>query len=96
MTVAEAKANQDRIVSQGMAVDRQLTLFDIYPELMPVPEMWKCMKTCANCGKHMDWFPIRSQGKRCMYGTHMDGTSGNDMYQRTDANGQVHIFLQIL
>ena len=73
-------------------MDGQLTLFDIYPELAPVPEMWQCMKTCANCGKYMDWFPIRRHGKRCMYGIHMDGTSGNDMYERTDKNGQVHIF----
>ena len=30
---------------------------DIYSVITPVPEMWECMKSCANCGKRMSQFP---------------------------------------
>ena len=54
------------------------------------PQMWACMKTCRHMGKYVDHFP--TGGVRCMYGVHMDGTSGRDMFSETDAKGLVHFF----
>lgn len=76
----------------GVRMDGQITVFDFPNSHTLAPEMWECMKSCANCGKYMDWFPVREQGKRCVYGNHMDGVSGDDMILETGADSRVHIW----
>lgn len=73
-------------------MEGQISIFDWMPRAVPVPEMWECMQTCENCGKYMSHFPNMTDGMRCDYGLHMDGTSGEDMYERIDANGYVHFY----
>lgn len=59
----------------------QLTLNDIYPDCVPPPPVWECMKTCVNFKVfEPDNFPMG--GARCTYGRHMDGTSGRDWYEK--------------
>lgn len=73
-------------------MNEQLTIFDLFPESAPNPGLWKCMETCANCGKYMDRFPIDRDGERCMYGFHKDGSSGNDIYQVIDSSSVVTFY----
>lgn len=70
----------------------QMSLFDIPGNETLAPEMWECMKSCVNYGKYVDWFPIREDGRRCMYGVHMDGTSGDDIIQEVGADQRVHFW----
>ena len=54
------------------------------------PQMWDCMQTCRHMGEYVDRFP--TGGARCMYGVHMDGTSGGEMFMETDMTGTIHFF----
>lgn len=64
----------------------QMTIFDLPGNITFAPKMWECMKTCRNCGIYMDKFPGTDK-PRCLYGVHMDGTSGKYMILKTDESG---------
>ena len=52
-------------------MNEQLELSDVFPDIMPKPTLWECMKTCEHCGKIMDHFP-GSTRERCLYGYTQD------------------------
>lgn len=71
-------------------MEGQKSLYDFEIENLNPPELWKCMKSCENNGKYIDRFP--TGGKRCLYGIHKKGTTGDDTYSKTEQDGTVHIF----
>ena len=69
----------------------QMSIFDLPGNITLAPQMWECMKSCQNCGIYMDKFP--GSGKpRCLYGIHMDGTSGDDLIGKFDSYGTCHFW----
>lgn len=76
-------------MGDGMTTYKQLTIFDLFPKLIPDPPLWECMNTCANSRKYMDKFPLG--GDRCIYGLIKDGTTGNDLYQKI-SNDVVQVY----
>lgn len=71
-------------------MDGQLTVFDIFPDSCPQPELWECMQTCAHCGEDMDFFP-GTNDPRCAYGIKRAGTSGDSM-RLVEGADRVHFF----
>lgn len=71
-------------------MDEQIDIFAAFPGQIDPPPMWECMKTCARANIHTDTFPLG--GVRCQYGLTQTGTSGEDTYERIDANSHVTIY----
>lgn len=71
-------------MKENKELDGQMSIYDLCPDMRPVPELWDCMKTCKNCGIYMDHFP--NGGDRCRYGDHLVGTSGKDTYDVVENN----------
>ena len=68
----------------------QMTLNDIFPDIVDPPKVWECMKTCANFKVYEpDEFPMG--GERCTYGLHKDGCTGKDWYQKV-VNNEVSFY----
>lgn len=59
----------------------QLSILDIAPDILPVPEMWDCMRTCAHMGTYVGHFPGHPEMPRCEYPIMMEGTSGRHMIE---------------
>lgn len=59
----------------------QIDIFEAFPKVINPPPVWECMKTCERANIYTDYFPLQRDGKRCCYGRHQDGTTGNDWYQ---------------
>jgi hypothetical protein len=68
----------------------QLRMTDIVPGMIPPPEVWDCMETCAHAYEYVGHFP-GSTRPRCEYGIMQVGVSGEDMYQKT-INNTVHVY----
>ena len=73
-------------------MNEQMTMYELFPETVPNPGLWKCMETCANCGIYMDKFPIDRDGDRCLYGMYQDGSSGNDIYEIVHSDSTVSFY----
>ena len=37
-------------MKENKELDGQMSIYDLVPDMWPVPELWECMKTCKNCG----------------------------------------------
>ena len=61
-------------------IAQQLRITDIVPDVIPPPEMWRCMKTCRHCGEEMSHFP-GTNIPRCDYGYNRDHLHGG-MYEK--------------
>ena len=71
-------------------MEGQIDIYEAFPGLALPPPMWDCMKTCDRANIYTDTFPLG--GKRCEYGYHMCGSSGKDMYSRTDEHNHVTFY----
>lgn len=69
-------------------MNRQMDMYELFK--IDPPQMWSCMKTCARANIYTDTFPMG--GKRCQYGNHMCGTSGDDIYERIDEENRVTFY----
>lgn len=66
----------------------QMSIFEAFPKAIrqeDIPELWECMKTCARANIYTDTFPNTNE-KRCLYGLHMEGTSGKHMITKIKNN----------
>jgi hypothetical protein len=46
----------------------QISIYDIDPDVEPVPELWECRKTCAKFGLKVDYPEWWHGEARCLYG----------------------------
>lgn len=57
------------------------------------PEIGDCFRSCVRFGTSgMDDYYPGTRIRRCMYGITQDGTTGNDVYMKTDKANAVHFF----